>query len=424
MNRLSATQITVAACIVCAGALATILLAGGGWQGALIAAAAGFLAIVVMVDRAPPPTAALIAEGPDPDDILSHPDFDTLLEAVSEPMLVSARGKVLRANRAALRLLGAHIVGEDVRIAIRHPAAAERLASNAPLPEPVTIELAGLGTRDQRWEMRIAALDGPTSRLASDSRRLVHLIDRSGTHAAERMRVDFVANASHELRTPLAAILGFIETLSDPDMGAEKETRLRFLKIMDGEARRMQRLVDDLMSLSRIEAEKHRAPDAAVDLPALIYEVIDVFRQSHGERGQEIVAVIEPGVLPVQGDRAQLSQLLHNLVGNSVKYGRAGTPITVRLAQGSPHMMRLSVADEGEGIAPDHLPRLTERFYRVDSGRSRAMGGTGLGLAIVKHVVERHRGRLDIASVMGKGTTVTILLPAAELGEERHAIVA
>ncbi len=414
MNRLSPAQIIVALVIVLTGAAATMLLAGGGWQVALVSAAAGLLAMVVMADRAPPPTAAVIAEPTQAyDDILLNPDFEGLLEAVSEPMLVSARGKVVRANRAALRLLGAHIVGEDVRIAIRHPAAAERLASTAPMAEPVTINLVGLGTREQHWEMRIAPLAGN----GGESRKLVHLSNRSGTHAAEKMRVDFVANASHELRTPLAAILGFVETLSDPAIGADEETRARFLKIMDGEARRMQRLVDDLMSLSRIEAEKYRAPDSAVDLSALIAEVADVYRQSHGERGQEVVATIEPQVPAIQGDRAQISQLLHNLVGNSVKYGRAGTPISVGLSQGGAHMVRLTVADEGEGIAPDHLPRLTERFYRVDSGRSRAMGGTGLGLAIVKHVVERHRGRLDIASVMGRGTTVTILLPVAENGE-------
>jgi two-component system phosphate regulon sensor histidine kinase PhoR len=410
MNRLSPLQIAVALAIVLVGAGASMLFAGAGWEAALVSAAAGILAIVVLIDRAPPATAEVIEESAEHDDILDNPDFEGLIEAISEPILVSARGKVARANRAAQRLLGGHIVGEDVRIAIRHPAAAERLASTAPMAEPVTISLAGLGTRDQRWEMRIA----PLADTPGEARRLVHLIDRSGAYAAEKMRVDFVANASHELRTPLAAILGFIETLTDPKAGAEADTRGRFLKIMDGEARRMQRLVDDLMSLSRVEAEKYRAPDAAVDLSVLVAEVIDVFRQSHGERGQEIVASVDAEVPAVQGDAAQLSQLIHNLVGNSIKYGRAGTPITVRLTRNNVHMVRLAVTDEGDGIAPDHLPRLTERFYRVDSGRSRAMGGTGLGLAIVKHVVERHRGRLDIASVIGRGTTVAILLPVAE----------
>ena len=334
-------------------------------------------------------------------------DFGDMLEGLSDPLMLIEKGRIVRANRAAQRLLGAHIEGEDARIAVRHPAAAERLASQAPLAEPVVVELVGLGTREQRWQMRIA----PLGEDAGHARRLVHLSDHSGAHAAEKMRVDFVANASHELRTPLAGILGFIETLADPDLGRDAETRERFLKIMDGEARRMQRLIDDLISLSRIEAEKYRLPDAAVDLCELVTEVANVFRASHGERGRDIEMEVSPGVPAVQGDRAQLSQLIHNLVGNSVKYGRPGTAIRVTLSDGPSGMARLVVADEGEGIAPDHLPRLTERFYRVDSGRSRAMGGTGLGLAIVKHIVERHRGRLDISSALGKGTTVSILLP-------------
>jgi two-component system phosphate regulon sensor histidine kinase PhoR len=265
--------------------------------------------------------------------------------------------------------------------------------------------------------MRIAPVGDP-----AQVRRLVHLADHSGAHAAEKMRVDFVANASHELRTPLAGILGFIETLADPDLGRDVETRKRFLSIMDGEARRMQRLIDDLISLSRIEAEKYRVPDCAVDLSGLVAEVVGVFRSSHGERGRDVEMEIAPDLPAVQGDRAQLSQLLHNLIGNSVKYGRAGTPIRVTLMNGSNGMLRLGVADEGEGIGPDHLPRLTERFYLVDSGRSRAVGGTGLGLAIVKHIVERHRGRLDIASVLGKGTTITILLP--RMVQDEKAIAA
>lgn len=410
MNLPSGTQMAVAMTVIAAGGAGTILF-GGDWRTLLVSIATGVLAMVILLDRAPPATAASLAEPVlGPPDLLDSPDFDRLLEGIAEPMLICERARVVRANRAALRVLGAHIVGEDVRIAIRHPAAAERLANLAPMAEPVTIELVGLGTRDQRWQMQIAPMGGGDHA----DRRVVHLIDRSGPHAAEKMRVDFVANASHELRTPLAAILGFIETLTDPKAGGDRDTRQRFLGIMDGEARRMQQLVDDLMSLSRIEAEKYRLPDTAVDMEELVTEVSDIFRHRHGPRGGDITVSVDALVPSVQGERAQLSQVLHNLIGNSVKYGRPGTPITVSLARATPHMVRLSVADEGEGIAPDHLPRLTERFYRVDSGRSRAMGGTGLGLAIVKHVVERHRGRLDISSTLGKGTTVTILLPIAE----------
>lgn len=408
MNRLTTSQITAS--------LAVILLATGGalMLGAapldvLLPVLAGLLVLVIASPgHAPADDAVPLAT--DRPDLTGHPDCRSLLEAIADPLMLIERGRIICANRAAQRLLGAHIEGEDARIAIRHPAAAERLASLAPMAEPVMVELVGLGSREQRWQMRIAPVadNDPEEKRV---RRLVHLADHSGAHAAEKMRVDFVANASHELRTPLAGILGFIETLADPDLGQDNETRQRFLTIMDGEARRMQRLIDDLISLSRIEAEKYRAPDTAVDLSGLIAEVVGVFRSSHGERGRDVEMEIDPALPPVQGDRAQLSQLLHNLIGNSVKYGRAGTPIRVTLADGPAGMMRLTVADEGEGIGPDHLPRLTERFYRVDSGRSRAVGGTGLGLAIVKHIVERHRGRLDIASVLGKGTTISILLP-------------
>lgn len=328
------------------------------------------------------------------------------IEAVFEPMLLIEGQRVAAANRAARTLLGEHIMGEDVRVAIRHPAAAERLLNPADREPGGPIHLVGLGTRDQRWEMRVRALP--------DGGRVVHLSDRTGAHAADRMRVDFVANASHELRTPLASILGFIETLEDA--ADDPETRARFLKVMDNEARRMQRLIDDLISLSRIEAEKYRAPDDRIDLGALVAQVWDELAALKPERAADIA--LQLGSVPaVRGDRVQLSQLLHNIIGNAMKYGRPGTPVTVALDGGGATMVRLTVTDESEGIAPDHLPRLTERFYRVDSSRSRAAGGTGLGLAIVKHIVERHRGRLDIASTVGEGTSVTILLPTVPVSE-------
>lgn len=351
--------------------------------------------VAAMIAASPAEHAAsdLLAPAPAADSIADA------IEAIFEPVLLVAENRVIAANQAARTLLGAHILGEDVRVAIRHPAAAERLlnpedASAAP------IQLVGLGARDQHWEMRVRTLPG--------GHRIVHLGDRTGSHAADRIRVDFVANASHELRTPLASILGFIETLEDA--ADDPETRTRFLGVMGNEARRMQRLIDDLMSLSRIEAEKYRAPDDSVDLPVLIDEVQAELAALSPNRAGDIVIDADP-VVPIRGDRVQLSQLLHNIVGNAMKYGRAGTPVSVSLRAAGESMVRLSVTDESEGIAPEHLPRLTERFYRVDSSRSRAAGGTGLGLAIVKHIVERHRGRLDITSIVGTGTTVTILLP-------------
>jgi two-component system, OmpR family, phosphate regulon sensor histidine kinase PhoR len=343
-----------------------------------------------------------------PDQIAAPiPRHNNLIEAFGDPVFITGDGRIEEANAPARKLLGQHIVGEDVRVAIRHPAAAERLISRGEPFDFRPIELVGLGGRETRWQMNVAALQ--------DGRMLVHLVDRSEGHAAERMRVDFVANASHELRTPLAAILGFVETLDDDKAGGDASTRKRFLRVMHDEARRMQRLVEDLMSLSRIEAEKFRAPDAAVDLAELVKEVHAVIRDGSDDRSRDVIIDLDESLPFVAGDRAQLSQLLHNLVSNSMKYGRPGTPVSVRTSRGPGSMVRLSVEDEGDGVPPEHLPRLTERFYRADPSRSRSQGGTGLGLAIVKHIVERHRGRLDIQSTPGKGTTVSALLPPAPI---------
>jgi two-component system, OmpR family, phosphate regulon sensor histidine kinase PhoR len=228
------------------------------------------------------------------------------------------------------------------------------------------------------------------------------------------MRVDFVANASHELRTPLATILGFIETLEDEAAASDPAVRGRFLKIMAGEAARMRDLLDDLMSLSRIEAERFTIPRGPVDLLSVLADVESGLAWLIEEKGARLAIENEAGDATVSGDRAQLCQLLQNLVANALKYGRAGETVTVRLDDAGPEMLRISVIDRGEGIAPEHLPRLTERFYRVDPSRSRSVGGTGLGLAIVKHIVGRHRGRLDIRSRLGEGTSVRVYLPRAQ----------
>jgi two-component system phosphate regulon sensor histidine kinase PhoR len=392
---------TITAIALVVVAAVAVFLLESDLQPALITLVGGIAAALVATGTGDGPI-----EAPRPVEttpLLDAPDVQDVLEAIVEPVLIVADGRVTHANAAALGLLGKHIVGEDVRVAIRHPGAAERLAGPPVGAGSAPINLIGLGTLDQHWEMHVSR--------ATTGQRIVQLVDRTGNHAAERMRVDFVANASHELRTPLASILGYIETLGD-EAGEDAQVRGRFLKIMFDEARRMQRLVEDLISLSRIEAEKYRLPDRAVDLGALIGEVRSELFDAQDARSADIVADIDLSVPPVAGDRAQLSQVLHNLVGNAMKYGRAGTPVAVKLWRDPAGMVRVSVTDEGDGIAPEHLPRLTERFYRVDPGRSRAAGGTGLGLAIVKHIIERHRGRFDVASTVGKGTTVTIMLPA------------
>ncbi|MBT2188085.1 ATP-binding protein [Sphingobium nicotianae] len=376
----------------------------GSLEATFATAIAGLFGVAMLFDALERRAAYLFANKPEP--VKGPPSvesFETLLDALPHPCLIVHRGRIEHCNDAALALLGHHIAGQDVRFALRHPAAIDLLAGSRRITEPARIEIVGLGTAEQSWELDIQPI--------TDDRLLVLLFDQSSRQATERMRVDFVANASHELRTPLAGILGFIETLRDPVAGADQATRQRFLTVMDGEARRMQRLVDDLMSLSRIEADKYRAPDQPVALLPLVEEVVSVFRQSQNKRAQDIVVNLAPALPPLRGDRAQLSQLLHNLISNALKYGAPGTAVTVSARRLNEDMVEVAVVDQGDGILPEHLPRLTERFYRVDSSRSRAMGGTGLGLAIVKHIVQRHGGVLHLDSVVGVGTTVRVELP-------------
>jgi two-component system phosphate regulon sensor histidine kinase PhoR len=336
-----------------------------------------------------------------------HPGFSGFIDAITVPLLLVEDARVAIANRAARALLGDFITGVDVRSAVRHPAAADRLA-NLDRTDAATIatpiDLVGIGGPGARWELRTMMLTGGAC--------LVALTDYSARDAIERMRADFVANASHELRTPLAAILGFVETLSDPAAGGDADLRQRFLGVIDKEARRMQQLVEDLLSMSRIEASKSQTPTERLEWGAMIRQVVGELTAAGGDRAADVRLDLGPAA-PIVADRAQISQLLHNIIGNAMKYGRAGTPVTVRLGLVGGQMAELAVSDEGDGIAAEHVPRLTERFYRVDSARSRSLGGTGLGLAIVKHVVERHRGRLDINSEVGVGTTVRVRLPLA-----------
>ena len=327
----------------------------------------------------------------------------TVLEALPEPTLIVAAGKVALSNSAARSLLGGHIDGGDVRLALRHPAAVERLLSDERGTDQV--ELVGVGGAEQRWLMNVSPLP--------DGSKFVRLTNRSEWHAAEQMRVDFVANASHELRTPLATILGYSETLREQGEAIDPTTRDRFAGITYEEARRMQRLVEDLISLSRIEAERFSVPTETLDLAPLIEEARRNCGTSASDRGCTIDVDLAPDIPPIIGDRGQILQTIENLISNAIRYGNPNSPIWVR-AVPERGMVHLSVRDQGEGIAPENIPRVTERFYRVDPSRSRAQGGTGLGLSIVKHIVERHRGRLRIASRVGEGTTVHILLPAAD----------
>jgi two-component system phosphate regulon sensor histidine kinase PhoR len=401
---LRVSQRRFAAGLIVVTAVGGALLAGEALWAVLIGLIGGATAVLVgwRAHFFPEPS----APPPPPDDARERWARE-IAGAMSEPMLLIEAGRIVVANPPAKALLGEWIDGQDVRLAMRHPATVERLSRpSAPESGLEQIEVVGIGDADRRWLMTVAAL--------ADGSRLVHLDDRSEAIAAERMRVDFVANASHELRTPLATILGFIETLEDKATAEDAAVRKRFLGLMHGEGKRMQQLIEDLMSLSRIEAERFNPPRDEVDLVRLVEEVRAGCAQLLRERSNELVVEKRSDATVVPGDRAQLLQLIRNLVVNAVKYGRAESAVTVVLEDDGPQMIRISIADCGEGIAAEHLPRLTERFYRVDAGRSRAVGGTGLGLAIVKHIVSRHRGRLDIRSVVGEGTIVLVSLPCAQ----------
>jgi two-component system phosphate regulon sensor histidine kinase PhoR len=258
---------------------------------------------------------------------------------------------------------------------------------------------------------------------------LLVLHDLTDVKLGEQQRADFVANASHELRTPLASLIGFIETLQ----GAARddvEARDRFLSIMLEQARRMTRLVEDLLSLSRIELREHTPPTGRVALEPLLRRVAETLEISARRHGTTIAFELEPGLPDVAGDPDERAQVFQNVLDNAVTYGRPGTEVAVGGAsvssgrQAAIGAVAVAVRDHGEGIPRHHLPRLTERFYRVDPARSRELGGTGLGLAIVKHIVSRHRGHLAIDSHEGTGTTVTVTLPVAHpKSRHRHETV-
>src|SRR6266851_604231 len=247
---------------------------------------------------------------------------------------------------------------------------------------------------------------------ADGSLALVVLHDTTALRRAERMRADFVANASHELKTPIAGLAGFIETLRGPARD-DVSARERFLGIMAEQADRMRRLVDDLLMLSRIEQHEHARPDAAIDLANVLKGVLDLLQLKASSRKVTLELSLAPALPRAVGDYDELTIVFQNLVDNAVKYAKPATTVRVAARPMGGGRVAVAVNDEGDGIPANHLPRLTERFYRVDAARSRQLGGTGLGLAIVKHVVNRHRGRLDIQSTPGKGSTFTVSLPAA-----------
>lgn len=341
----------------------------------------------------PPEPPKVVVEKP-----FSRDSMRRLIENSSTALLVTEKNTIAVANRAARRMLGQHIIGQDARVAFRQPEATSLLTQGRSGQAIVR----GLVRRQDIWTINRQAV---TEDLA-----VIELINQTAEADISRAHTDFVANASHELRTPLAAILGYVETLRESGDSLDSPTAQKFLGTIEREGHRLQGLISDLMSLSRVEAEKHDLPEKVLSLRPLTQRAA---LDAAGPAREERLAFELERDFNVQGDRQQLEQLVRNLVDNALKYGTPGSPVTVRLDRAQDGMARISVLDQGEGIAPEQIPHLTRRFYRTDPGRSRASGGTGLGLAIVKHIVERHRGRLNIDSDLGKGTRVVVRLPLA-----------
>jgi two-component system phosphate regulon sensor histidine kinase PhoR len=334
-----------------------------------------------------------------------------LLANVPDPvLLVGPDGLVREANAAARVLLPSLRIGHPLSYGLRAPDILEAVVARPP-GNSVHVEYRTRAPAERIFEVQIMALPP-----AGDQRLGVMLFFRDLTESRrlERMRVDFVANVSHELRTPLASLVGFIETLQGPARD-DPAARDRFFEIMHEQAWRMTRLIDDLLSLSRIELREHVAPNTPVELRSMAAQMIDTLTPMAREQGVEITLRTSDEPLTVFGEADELLRVVENLVENAVKYGQAGGRVDVSLARGDGEV-ELAVRDYGPGIAHEHLPRLTERFYRVDVAESREKGGTGLGLAIVKHIVNRHRGRLAIASEPGQGATFTVSIPAAPAG--------
>lgn len=322
-------------------------------------------------------------------------------------VLFDSAGRIIDLNAEATALFGSDLLFASYVLRFRRPQIAEAiaLALQGKASEPLLIASDDDGSV-MLYHIRPMKAEGGALLICQDV---------TATEKAARQRREFVANVSHELRTPLTSLMGFIETLQGPAAG-DAAARAKFLAIMAGEAARMNRLVSDLLTLSAVEADERVRPLNAIDLATLVRQVIERLEPQAAQSGSELVLGAAPELM-VAGDSDQIGQALSNLIENALRYGKPGGRVRVAITTAERDakllvpVAQISVADEGPGIEPHHLPRLTERFYRVDAHRSRAAGGTGLGLAIVKHILSRHRGRLAVTSQLGQGSVFTICLP-------------
>ncbi|MES2907410.1 MAG: ATP-binding protein [Pseudomonadota bacterium] len=349
---------------------------------------------------------------------LSEANLERLIGALPDPcILLDQRSAIFLFNERAARFIPGLIKNSPLSFHLRWPAlnaAIERAMAG----ETVTVDIEEKVPLERWYTFFITPLT-LSNKMQNSNYLCITIHDRTNQMRAERMRVDFVANASHELRTPLASLLGFVETLQGAAKDDEKN-RAHFLDIMQRQARRMSRLIDDLLSLSRIEMHAHIQPDTPLDIAALLKSMIDGLKPLAEDRGVTLTLNQPAEKVIAPGDRDELMRAFENLIENAIKYGDDGKKVDITLtpADQPDGLLRVDIRDYGHGIAPEYLPRLTERFYRVDEASSREKGGTGLGLAIVKHILNRHRGQLDIQSRLGQGSVFTAFLPQQPATEE------
>jgi len=342
-------------------------------------------------------------------------DVAAFADALTDPCIVlDRRTVVVHANPAARRQYPRVVPGNPISFSMRNPDLVQAIDGTNRTGTTRTIELHETLPSETWDKVTVAALTLGDRDWFDDEDRLLIVTLQSLTELkrVDALRSDFIANASHELRTPLASLVGFIDTLLGP---AAKDTaaRERFLNIMRGQAERMSKLIDDMLSLSRIEMHQHLRPTGRVELAGLLGEVLDGLQMQAKSANIEIVMALPAEPANTTGDRGQLYEVFENLIENAIKYGANGKTVEVTLepARRSGYQHMVSVTDHGPGVEPEHVPRLTERFYRIDADTSRKKKGTGLGLAIVKHIVHRHRGMLTIKSKPGEGMRVDVLLP-------------
>jgi len=390
-----------------AAAIAVAVYAAGVTAVAGAVLFAAIVALAGLLPRAAPVRHQAADRSPPADQVWPETSVKLLSEALPDPCIVlDRRGIVRYANRRAVEAFAIR-PGDPVTFRLRVPdllAAFERVARGG---APERVEFVERVPTERWYSAWFARLDdGP--RLGNFL--VLVLYDLTEQKRVDRIRVDFVANASHELRTPLASLVGFIETLQGParDDAAARE---RFLKIMRDQATRMSRLIDDLLSLSRIEMKAHLRPSDEVDLDAVVRHVTDALEPLARELGVEIATEPAPAPAIVVGERDELIQVFENLVENGCKYGQSGGRVVVTVTAGADGGPSVAVRDFGPGIGEEHIPRLTERFYRIDVDASRKHRGTGLGLAIVKHILARHHARMTVDSRLGEGAAFTVTFP-------------